>query len=161
MDSDRYKCFILKFNKIGIFFLHISLHIHCNKNKIIANQFYFTSYWAIIFWPDYHYRSTSENFSPDVYNSNLALKISEVIFEKNLLPSIIIITQKKTTFNSSISSKIYVLVHIFSLYLQPNLLLVISTYLLATVVLIGFNVVALLCVCVFLLNTQQRRLIVS
>ena len=140
--------FFKKFNKIGFFFLHIYLHMHCNKNKISANQFYFTSYWAIIFWPDYHYSSTSENFSPDVYNSNLALKISEVISEKNLLPSIIIITRKKN-FNSSISSKIYVLVHIISLYLHPHLfLLVISTYLLATVVLIGFNVVALLYMCI-------------
>ena len=52
-------------------------------------------------------------------------------------------------------------VYYLYIYLHPHLFLVISTYLLATVVLIGFNVVALLCVCVFLLNTQQRRLIVS
>ena len=38
--------------------------------------------------------------------------------------------------------------NIFSLYLHPHLLLVISTYLLATVVLIGFNVVALLYMCI-------------
>ena len=149
MDSDHSKCFIFqKVQQNRIFFCILLYICIATKIKINANQFYFTSYWAIIFWPDYHYSSTSENFSPDVYNSNLALKISEVISEKNLLPSIIIITRKKN-FNSSISSKIYVLVHIISLYLHPHLfLLVISTYLLATVVLIGFNVVALLCMCI-------------
>ena len=151
MDSDRYK--------IGFFFC-IFLHMHCNKNKINANQFYFTSYWAIIFWPDYHYRSTSENFSPDVYNSNLALKISEGIFEKSLLPSIIIITRKKLLIQVFPQRYMYWYIYLVYIYI-PHLFLVISRYLLATVVLIGFNVVALLCVCVFLLNTQQRRLIVS
>ena len=44
--------------------------------------------------------------------------------------------------------------YIYLVYIYiPHLFLVISRYLLATVVLIGFNVVALLCVCVFLLNT--------